>query len=341
MSLFTDLRDVFTAYANRIKGLAAADEQIKADLATLADITPIPDNSDLNNYGETGLYSIEYGNYTILNYPPAAVAGSYLEVRKLTTGYVGQKLTIPGNGKVFTRSRFSNGNWNDWVPIAQNSESEFSPEAKIKLIELLKHVPWKDSGEETRFENFIEALGVSVVDYNILIGKNIALSTLSDNPKDVQYFIDSTDNTKRALLFANTGTHCMTLQDSTPTTYYPVKIPASVKKIWFDNAKENNFAVNIHIIYYDSTIGGYKRLLTGKVYDTHEMGNWKYDDGNGGIWKLDISDYNDGNLFMLGTFAKSHSSTIRTDSEGNQYPQAVLDTEDIDSTISNVVLRMI
>lgn len=32
MSLFTDLREVFTAYANRIKGLAAADEQIKADL---------------------------------------------------------------------------------------------------------------------------------------------------------------------------------------------------------------------------------------------------------------------------------------------------------------------
>lgn len=32
MSLFTDLREVFTAYAQRIKSLAAADEKIKADL---------------------------------------------------------------------------------------------------------------------------------------------------------------------------------------------------------------------------------------------------------------------------------------------------------------------
>lgn len=32
MSLFTDLKEVFTAYAQRIKGLAAADEKIKADL---------------------------------------------------------------------------------------------------------------------------------------------------------------------------------------------------------------------------------------------------------------------------------------------------------------------
>lgn len=35
MSLFTDLREVFTEYAQRIKGLAAADEQIKADLDVL------------------------------------------------------------------------------------------------------------------------------------------------------------------------------------------------------------------------------------------------------------------------------------------------------------------
>lgn len=35
MSLFTDLREVFTAYAQRIKGLAADNEQIRADLNTL------------------------------------------------------------------------------------------------------------------------------------------------------------------------------------------------------------------------------------------------------------------------------------------------------------------
>lgn len=38
MSLFTDLREVFTAYAQRIKSLAAADEQIKADLGDLDDL---------------------------------------------------------------------------------------------------------------------------------------------------------------------------------------------------------------------------------------------------------------------------------------------------------------
>lgn len=37
MSLFTDLKEVFTAYAQRIKGLAEADEEIKAELGDVAE----------------------------------------------------------------------------------------------------------------------------------------------------------------------------------------------------------------------------------------------------------------------------------------------------------------
>lgn len=148
MSLFTDLKEVLTPYAQRIKGLAAADEQIKADLTTLADITPIPDNSDLNNYTETGLYSIEYGNYTILNYPQASVVASYLEVRKLTTGYVGQKLTIPGTGKVFTRRRFNNGQWNNWIQIT-GLEWGLSTAEKRAIVGCFENAAWANPNGKT------------------------------------------------------------------------------------------------------------------------------------------------------------------------------------------------
>lgn len=123
------------------KAVASAISEIKADLDTLADITSIPDNSDLNSYDETGLYSIEYGNYTILNYPQASVAASYLEVRKMTTGYVGQKLTIPGTGKVFTRRRFSNGQWNNWIQIT-GLEPDLTDAVKEALIACFDHVAW-------------------------------------------------------------------------------------------------------------------------------------------------------------------------------------------------------
>lgn len=47
MSLFTDLREVFTAYAQRIKSLTAADEEIKADLDDKVDLPS-------NGYGTSG-----------------------------------------------------------------------------------------------------------------------------------------------------------------------------------------------------------------------------------------------------------------------------------------------
>lgn len=130
---------------------------VRDDLTTLADITPIPDNSDLNDYGETGLYSIEYSTYTIANYPPVAIAASYLEVRKLTTGYVGQKLTIPGNGKVFTRRRFNNGAWNDWIQITRlGSENGLSEDVKTALIACFANVEW--AGSSPNGDSYINAL---------------------------------------------------------------------------------------------------------------------------------------------------------------------------------------
>lgn len=100
---------------------------LQADLATLADVTPIPDNSDLNDYVNTGLYTIEYGNYTILHYPTDTIVASYLEVTALTTGYIAQKLTQAGTGKVFTRRRYSNGNWNEWIQIQADLEYQAIP----------------------------------------------------------------------------------------------------------------------------------------------------------------------------------------------------------------------
>lgn len=130
------------------KVVAGAISTLQDNLAILADITPIPDNSDLNSYGETGLYSIEYGNYTILNYPPVPIVASYLEVRKMTTGYVGQKLTIPGTGKVFTRRRFNNGQWNNWIQIT-GLEWGLSTDEKRAIVDCFENLAWASNNGKT------------------------------------------------------------------------------------------------------------------------------------------------------------------------------------------------
>lgn len=128
---------------------------LKADLATLADVTPIPDNSDLNDYVETGLYTIESGSYTILHYPAATVAASYLEVTALTTGYIAQKLT-KGNGDVFIRRRYSNGNWNDWVQIARDIST---PIGEMKNLSAY--------GDISTATGFLNAFNLAIADDSI------------------------------------------------------------------------------------------------------------------------------------------------------------------------------
>ena len=83
MSLFTDLKDVLTPYAQRIKGLAAADEEIKADLGAL--------DTDISALAviETG-YSLDVSTVEYvqgyLNSDGTIVA---------TTGTNAQKTTVP------------------------------------------------------------------------------------------------------------------------------------------------------------------------------------------------------------------------------------------------------
>ena len=151
---FKAVRDVDVASNNK------QFTDIKADLTTLADITPIPDNSDLNNYTETGLYSIEYGNYTILNYPPVTFVASYLEVRALTTGYIGQKLTMPGVGKVFTRRRFNNRQWNDWIQIT-GLEPGLSTDEKNAIITCFENVAWSSQNAKTVLQELKSLWGIT------------------------------------------------------------------------------------------------------------------------------------------------------------------------------------
>lgn len=72
MSLYSDLNEVLTPYAQRIKGLAAADEEIKADLADLGDraealanfgkLCSIHKNTIVINTVEDGYYSTVNGS---------------------------------------------------------------------------------------------------------------------------------------------------------------------------------------------------------------------------------------------------------------------------------------
>lgn len=78
MSLFTDLKEVLTPYANRIKGLAAADEEIKADLDAQVDmlseqeaVTEVTENLDVSGYGLT-LQATEDGRIKIFGTSTAA-----------------------------------------------------------------------------------------------------------------------------------------------------------------------------------------------------------------------------------------------------------------------------
>lgn len=122
---------------------------LRTDLDTLANVTPIPDNSDLNDYTETGLYSIENSNYTILNYPdsdgtrPAAT----LEVKALTTGYIQQVMT-KGAGRMFARVRFGNGNWNNWVQLTY-LEPGLSTDEKRAIVGCFENAAWANPNGKT------------------------------------------------------------------------------------------------------------------------------------------------------------------------------------------------
>jgi len=167
MALFDDLSTIFGAYATKINSLksnlgnianldtsvktsivdainaAQADiDDAKADLAILADVTPIPDNSDLNNYTKTGLYSIENSNYTILNYPDpdGSKAAATLEVKAFTTGYIQQVMT-KGAGRMFARTRYGNGNWNDWIKLTY-LEPGLSTDEKRAIVNCFENAAW-------------------------------------------------------------------------------------------------------------------------------------------------------------------------------------------------------
>lgn len=98
MSLFTDLREVLTAYAQRIKGLAAADEEIKADLGTV-DKYSILLNDEVPN--TTQEYTFSNGRVSQVTHSRNSAAvrtdvftygtGTITEVRTLSTG---ESLTI-------------------------------------------------------------------------------------------------------------------------------------------------------------------------------------------------------------------------------------------------------
>ena len=66
MSLFTDLREVFTAYARRIKGLEAADKEIKADLGDVKEALILPTYKWTLRKNVDGVGNIVTSNYTAL-----------------------------------------------------------------------------------------------------------------------------------------------------------------------------------------------------------------------------------------------------------------------------------
>lgn len=126
MSLFTDLKDVLTPYAQRIKDLAAADEEIKADLGSAdnlgsAHYTMIPSGTDLNDITGIGNYKVQNSATasSLLN-SPVTNAGYKLTVLELAANRLMQIAyvnSISGmSSKIYTRN--NNGTaWKDWTNL--------------------------------------------------------------------------------------------------------------------------------------------------------------------------------------------------------------------------------
>lgn len=94
MSLFTDLKEVFTAYAQRIKGLAAADEEIKADLTQTTGNTFIPLTA-------TGKYINLSGSTADITSPTNSSGSEYLVAECVA----GDTFTITANGAASSNGR--------------------------------------------------------------------------------------------------------------------------------------------------------------------------------------------------------------------------------------------
>lgn len=126
MSLYSDLNAVLTPYAQRIKGLAAANAEIKADLGAAdslgrAHYTVIPNGTDLNNI-------IGIGNYQVQD---AATASSLLNTPVTNAGYKLTVIELAANrlmqiayvnnisgisSKIYTRN-YNGTTWKDWTNL--------------------------------------------------------------------------------------------------------------------------------------------------------------------------------------------------------------------------------
>ena len=121
MSLFTDLREVFTAYAQRIKSLTAADEEIKADLGDKVKYTHSSStslkNCDLDDIVTPGSYRITTisNARTVANIPEEQGGVLLVSIMQTNTAVWQRYIVLTANIGVRIYDRVqSSGTWRPW-----------------------------------------------------------------------------------------------------------------------------------------------------------------------------------------------------------------------------------
>jgi len=164
MSLFTDLKEILTPYAQRIKDLAAADEEIKADLDALNKPQRLADGTDLDTILTPGVYMLHAAN-SYQNMPTSDSEHGILEVwHEVFGNNVGrtfQRVTYTykagrTNTEVWARSYSPlSSTWTNWI----SANVGLSNEAKTLILLCFAHIgEWSDSDGRKNYNALVAAL---------------------------------------------------------------------------------------------------------------------------------------------------------------------------------------
>lgn len=153
-------------------------------------------------------------------------------------------------------------------------------------------------------------------------------------------YINSTANAQRATLVSGTGDNKVKYAEGTTvgadSPYYAFKIPVGATGVQLDNSIETFYASSLHIVHWDSTVNAYRRDVPGEFQWTAEIVDVSETKDVTGLKPIiyDVSEYNDGNYYIISASAKTTGRTYFSDAA--QMVRAVLSNEATGSDFNQV-----
>lgn len=222
MSLYSDLNEILTPYAQKIKGLAAANDKVKADL-----------DSQVESINESLGDSIRFDivqNKTEAEKHQSAENSGVIDLNIETLSVIDSRFLAITDALATT--------------IRVLAKSAYLDNNSALLL-----------NEVTNMFNLIENK------YAYIHGLRFTFPASADAPLFAGLGISTQTSTKRGVILSSlsNGSHAIKDSSGNDTPYYPIPIPKGATMIFSRNNAEKDVAVCYHILRYNNSSGDYDR----------------------------------------------------------------------------------